>query len=192
MVDNNENYKLDLGVQGWNEEIYDIFFTFSQKVSLTKKKKTKKQPDLTWLMKQAQLSSHFSFWLLCSSPINQSEMTLKKSNTGTQSSQSSQRILHSQISLVWKNHTGEECISLALIHSLRSDQQVLFTAKQAKRQNQLLTLFHYNIDRNKLIFLVFEKIYSPQCWWIVVNINWATEWQVNIHHWSPPLRWNIF
>ena len=42
MVDSKENYKLDLGVQGWNEEIYDIFFMFSQKVSLTKKKTTKK------------------------------------------------------------------------------------------------------------------------------------------------------
>ena len=48
MVDSKENYKLDLGVQGWNEEIYDIFFMFSQKVSLTKKQKNKKttSPDL--------------------------------------------------------------------------------------------------------------------------------------------------
>ena len=75
MVDNKENYILDLGVKGLNKEIYDIFFMFSQKVSLTKKKKPKNQPALTWLMKQTQLCSHFSFWLLCSSPINQSEMT---------------------------------------------------------------------------------------------------------------------
>ena len=48
MVDSKENYKLDLGVQGWNEEIYHIFFMFSQKVSLTKKQKNKKPtiPDL--------------------------------------------------------------------------------------------------------------------------------------------------
>ena len=47
MVDNNEDYKLDLGAQGWNEEIYDIFFTFSQKVSLIKKKQKKTaNPDL--------------------------------------------------------------------------------------------------------------------------------------------------
>ena len=45
MVDIKENYKLDLGVQGWNEEIYDIFFMFSQKVSFKKKKKTA-NPDL--------------------------------------------------------------------------------------------------------------------------------------------------
>ena len=44
MVDSKENYKLDLGVQGLNEEIYDIFFTFSQKVSLTKKKQKNNQP----------------------------------------------------------------------------------------------------------------------------------------------------
>ena len=37
--------------------------------------------------------------------------------------------------------------------------------------------FYYNFDRNKLTFLVSEKIYSPQCWWIVVDINWATEGQ---------------
>ena len=49
MVDSKENYKLDLGVQGWNEEMYDIFFMFSQKVSLTKKKNKKQKttsPDL--------------------------------------------------------------------------------------------------------------------------------------------------
>ena len=48
MVDSKENYKLDLGVKGLNEEIYDIFFMFSQKVSLTKKQKNKKttSPDL--------------------------------------------------------------------------------------------------------------------------------------------------
>ena len=43
MVDSKENYKLDLGVQGWNKEIYDTIFTFSQKVSLTKKTTS---PDL--------------------------------------------------------------------------------------------------------------------------------------------------
>ena len=124
-------------------------------------------------------TTFFPFFFLASLLISYKPKwnDIKKSNTGTQSSQSSQRILHSQISLVWKYHTGEECISCALIHLLRSDQQVLFTAKQAKRQNQLLTLFHYNIDRNKLLFLVSEKIYSLQCWWIVVDINWATEWQ---------------
>ena len=37
MVDSKENYKLDLGVKGLNKEIYDTIFTFSQKVSLTKK-----------------------------------------------------------------------------------------------------------------------------------------------------------
>ena len=37
MVDNKENYILDLGVKGLNKEIYDTIFTFSQKVSLTKK-----------------------------------------------------------------------------------------------------------------------------------------------------------
>ena len=47
MVDSKENYKLDLGVQGWNEEMYDIFFMFSQKVSFKKKKNKKTaNPDL--------------------------------------------------------------------------------------------------------------------------------------------------
>ena len=43
MVDSKENYKLDLGVKGLNKEIYDTIFTFSQKVSLTKKPTS---PDL--------------------------------------------------------------------------------------------------------------------------------------------------
>ena len=43
MVDSKENYKLDLGVKGLNKEIYDTIFTFSQKVSLTKKTTS---PDL--------------------------------------------------------------------------------------------------------------------------------------------------
>ena len=43
MVDNKENYILDLGVKGLNKEIYDTIFTFSQKVSLTKKTTS---PDL--------------------------------------------------------------------------------------------------------------------------------------------------
>ena len=141
MVDSKENYKLDLGVQGWNEEIYDIFFTFSQKVSLTKKKNNKKptRPDLV----DETGTTFFPFFFLASLLISYKPKwnDIKKSNTGTQSSQSSQRILHSQISLVWKYHTGEECISCALIHSLRRNQQVLFTAKQAKRQNQLSTIF---------------------------------------------------
>ena len=44
MVDSKENYILDLGVKGLNEEIYDIFFMFSQKVSFKKKKKKNSQP----------------------------------------------------------------------------------------------------------------------------------------------------
>ena len=103
MVDSKENYKLDLGVQGWNEEIYDIFFTFSQKVSLTKKKTTR--PDLV----DETGTTFFPFFFLASLLISYKPKwnDIKKSNTGTQSSQSSQRILHSQISLVWKYHTGE-------------------------------------------------------------------------------------
>ena len=46
MVDSKENYKLDLGVKGLNEEIYDIFFMFSQKVSFKKKKTKTANPDL--------------------------------------------------------------------------------------------------------------------------------------------------
>ena len=106
MVDSKENYKLDLGVQGWNEEIYDIFFTFSQKVSLTKEKHKKTtRPDLV----DETGTTFFPFFFLASLLISYKPKwnDIKKSNTGTQSWQSSQRILHSQISLVWKNHTGE-------------------------------------------------------------------------------------
>ena len=102
MVDSKENYKLDLGVQGWNEEIYDTIFTFSQKVSLTKKTTS---PDLV----DETGPTFFPFFFLASLLISYKPKwnDIKKSNTGTQSWQSSQRILHSQISLVWKNHTGE-------------------------------------------------------------------------------------
>ena len=107
MVDSKENYKLDLGVQGWNEEIYHIFFMLSQKVSLTKKQKNKKRtrPDLV----DETGTTFFPFFFLASLLISYKPKwnDIKKSNTGTQSSQSSQRILHSQISLVWKYHTGE-------------------------------------------------------------------------------------
>ena len=106
MVDSKENYKLDQGVQGWNEELYDMFFMFRQKVSLTKEKKKKPtSPDLV----DETGTTLFPFFFLASLLISYKPKwnDIKKSNTGTQSSQSSQRILHSQISLVWKNHTSE-------------------------------------------------------------------------------------
>ena len=105
MVDSKENYILDLGVQGWNEEMYDIFFMFSQKVSFKKKKKKTANPDLV----DETGTIFFPFFFLASLLISYKPKwnDIKKSNTGTQSWQSSQRILHSQISLVWKNHTGE-------------------------------------------------------------------------------------
>ena len=102
MVDSKENYKLDLGVKGLNKEIYDTIFTFSQKVSLTKKTTS---PDLV----DETGPTFFPFFFLASLLISYKPKwnDIKKSNTGTQSSQSSQRILHPQISLVWKYHTSE-------------------------------------------------------------------------------------
>ena len=135
MVDIKENYKLDLGVQRWNEEIYDIFFMFSQKVSLTKKKNNKKptSPDLV----DETGTTLFPFFFLASLLISYKPKwnDIKKSKTGTQSSQSSQRILHSQISLVWKYHTSEECISCALIHLLRSNQYYSLPSRQRDKIN---------------------------------------------------------
>ena len=50
---------------------------------------------------------------------------------------------------------------------------------QAGEETKLIsTIFRY-IDRNELIFLVSVWYISKQllCWWILVDINWATKWQ---------------
>ena len=100
MVDNKENYILDLGVKGLNKEIYDTIFTFSQKVSLTKKNN---QPWPGWWNRHNFLPIFlFGFF----AHLLQTKVKWhKKSNTGTQSSQSSQRIVHSQLYHLSENTT---------------------------------------------------------------------------------------
>ena len=41
------------------------------------------------------------------------------------------------------------------------------------------------------LYGIYQTNFSPKCWWILVDINWATKRQGKDHHCSPPLRWNI-
>ena len=116
--------------------------------------------------------------------INKSEMTWK-SNTGkfdfaflifctqqftknlTHANITCQKISHRWIVLFMCADSFVQKRSASTIHCQAGEETKLIS-----------TIFRY-IDRNELIFLVSVWYISKQllCWWILVDINWATKWQ---------------
>ena len=119
--------------------------------------------------------------------INKSEMTWK-SNTGkfdfaflifctqqftknlTHANITCQKISHRWIVLFMCTDSFVQKRSASNIHCQAGEETKLIS-----------TIFPY-IDKNELIFFwflygIYQNNYSPKCWWILVDINWATKWQ---------------